>query len=87
VLRVDGILAYTEALAARIDGEAPIVSGSPEEVEIRASAVHAVELMVSELREADQPVTAAGLDYVLWNRGSQPDYKARPRHRARSVFY
>ncbi len=87
VLRVDGVLTYDEALAARIDREAPIVSGSPEEIEIRASAVHAVELMVAELRDAGQSVTAAGLDYVLWNRGGQSAYKARPRHRARSVFY
>jgi hypothetical protein len=28
-----------------------------------------------------------GLDYLLWNRGQQPEYKARPRHRTRTVFY
>jgi len=27
------------------------------------------------------------LDYVLWNRGQEPAYKARPRHRTRSVYY
>ena len=87
VLRVDGVLRYEEALAARIDREEPIPAGSAEEVEIRASAVHVVELLVGALRESGQHVTAAGLDYVLWNRGGQPAYKARPRHRARSVFY
>ena len=87
VLRVDGILVYHDALAARIDREEPIPAGSTEEVEIRASAVHAVELLVGALRDAGQQVTAAGLDYLLWNRGGQPAYKARPRHRARSVFY
>jgi transposase len=30
---------------------------------------------------------AMGLDYLLWNRGQQPYYKARPRHRTRTVFY
>ena len=87
VLRTDGILRYDDALAARIDREEPIEAGSAEEVEIRASAVHVVELLVAALREVGQRVTAAGLDYVLWNRGGQPTYKACPRHRARGVFY
>ena len=87
VLRVDGVLRYADDLAARIDGEQPLAAGSPEEVEIRACGVHAVELLVAALRDQGQQVTAQGLDYVLWNRGQQPSYKAIPRHRARSVFY
>jgi hypothetical protein len=28
------------------------------------------------------------LDYLLWTRGQQPEYKrAKPRHRTRTVFY
>ena len=27
------------------------------------------------------------LDMWLWNRGQAPRYKARPRHRTRTVFY
>jgi hypothetical protein len=84
VLRVDGILRYDADLAARIDREELIQAGSPEEVEIRACALHAVELIAESL---GGQVTAMGLDYVLWNRGQEPEYKAIPRHRARSVFY
>ena len=87
VLRTDGVLLYEEALAARIDSERLIPSGSIEEVEIRACAVHAVELLTKELRRTGHDVTAMGLDYLLWNRGQQPYYKARPRHRTRTVFY
>jgi Queuosine salvage protein len=87
VLRVDGILLYEEALAARIDSEQLIPSGSIEEVEIRACAVHAVELLSKELHESGHKVTAMELDYLLWNRGQQPYYKAWPRHRTRTVFY
>jgi hypothetical protein len=87
VLRVDGILQYTDKLAARIDAGHLIPAGSPEEVEIRASALHAAELLVAALRSRGQPVSAMGLDYVLWNRGQQPYYKARPRHRTRTIFY
>jgi hypothetical protein len=87
VLRVDGILRYAEPLANRIDREELVPAGSLEEIEIRAAAVHAVELIGAELRRAGQSATAMGLDYVLWNRGQQPSYKARPRHRTRTVFY
>jgi hypothetical protein len=87
VLRVDGVLRYEEGLAARIDRGELISAGSPEEVEIRACAVHAVERLVGELRRSGREVTAMGLDYLLWNRGQRPEYKARPRHRSRTVFY
>lgn len=83
VLRVDGVLLYEGELAARIDAEQLIPSGSAEEVEIRACAVQAVELLAQELRG----VSAMQLDYLLWNRGQLPYYKARPRHRTRTVYY
>lgn len=88
VLRIDGILRYHPDLAARIDAEVLIPAGSPEEIELRACALHAVELIVAELRRAGHPVNAMGLDNLLWSRGQQPIYKqAKPRHRTRSHFY
>jgi len=83
VLRVDGVLRYEPELLARIDREELIPAGSPEEREIRACALHAVEL----IRDRLDGVTSMQLDYVLWNRGQQPHYKAQPRHRTRTVFY
>jgi len=87
VLRVDGVLIYDPVLAERVDRGELIPQGSAEEVEIRACAVHAAELMVAELRRAGRPVSARELDYLLWNRGQEPKYKAVPRHRTRTVFY
>jgi hypothetical protein len=88
VLRVDEVLIYDKSLADRIDAEALIPAGSSEEIELRACAVHAVELMVNELRHAGREANAMRLDYVLWNRGQQLYYKTvRPRHRTRTVFY
>jgi hypothetical protein len=88
VLRIDGVLRYDEGLAGRIDREELIVAGAVEEVEIRACAVHAVELMKAALARGGRQVTAMGLDYVLWNRGQERHYKqVKPRHRARSVYY
>jgi hypothetical protein len=87
VLRVDGILQYEKDLLARINGQELIAAGSAEEVEIRACALHAVELLSAELRRLGHSVTPMKLDYLLWNRGQQTQYKARPRHRTRSVYY
>lgn len=87
VLRVDGVLVYDPELAARIDRGELIPAGSPAEVEIRACAVHAAELIVAELKRAGRRVTARELDYLLWNLGQEPRYKAVPRHRTRTVFY
>jgi hypothetical protein len=81
VLRVDGVLRYDAALAARIDAGELIPSG-PEESEIRACAVHACELIAARLGTPPRR-----LDTWLWNRGQAPEYKAIPRHRTRTVFY
>jgi hypothetical protein len=83
VLRLDGVLEFAPELVARIEGEELLVHGSPEEVEIRACAVHAVELLVA----AHGGTTATAVDNALWHRGAGPRYKARPRHRARTTAY
>jgi hypothetical protein len=87
VLRVDGVLRYDPGLLERIEREELIAAGSPQEREIRGCAVHAVELIVAALRQQGQQVSPMQLDYLLWNRGQLPAYKARPRHRTRTVFY
>jgi hypothetical protein len=84
VLRLDGVLEFDPRLTARIERPELIEHGAPEEVEIRACAVHAVELIVAA---SPTPRTAAEVDQVLWNRGAEPRYKAAPRHRSRTTAY
>ena len=84
VLRLDEILDFDADLVARIDAGVLIEHGSAEEVEIRACALHAVELIVAA-RGGD--VTAAQLDELLWQRGQSPIYKSSPRHRSRCTAY
>ena len=60
VMHVDGLLEYDPDLDARITREELIPSGSPEEVEIRACGLHAVELLVAEMRRQGQTVTRHG---------------------------
>jgi hypothetical protein len=83
VLRLDGILSFDPALAARIEAERPIEHDSPEEVELRACAVHAVELIVRKRPD----LTAQRVDHLLWNRGAGARYKAVPRPRSRCTAY
>ena len=87
VLRVDGVLRYEPALAAHVEAGELVPAGSEQEVEIRAAAVHVVELLGEVLRGDGRDVTSAQLDLLLWNRGQEPAYKAVPRHRTRTVFY
>ena len=83
VLRLDGILGFDPGLTDRIDRQQLIEHGSREEIEIRACAVHAVELIVAARPDS----SAAQTDQLLWLRGQQPVYKARPRHRSRTTAY
>jgi hypothetical protein len=83
VLRLDGVLTFDAGLVDLIDRGELIEHGSPEEVEIRACAVHAVELIVA----ARSDTCAAAIDELLWNRGAGERYKAAPRHRSRTTAY
>jgi hypothetical protein len=83
VLRIDGVLRFDADLVARIDREERLTHDSPEEVEIRACALHAVELLV----QAHGATTATAVDNALWNRGAAARYKAHPRHRAPCTAY
>jgi hypothetical protein len=81
VLRCEGVLVYDDSLATRIDAGELLPAGGPER-EIRACAVHACELI-----SARTGIPPRVLDHRLWNRGQDPEYKARPRHRCRCVYY
>jgi hypothetical protein len=84
VLHLDGVLVLEPRLAHRIDAGALLTHDAPEEVELRACALHAVELLS---REGEGRLSPAEIDLVLWNRGQEPRAKARPRPRARSTAY
>lgn len=86
ILRAEGILEYSPALAARIDAREAITPESPEEVEIRAATVWGVELLRRALSAQGVTARAFELDWYLWTlaqgRGGMAPY-----HRTRTVFY
>jgi hypothetical protein len=85
VLRCDGVLVYDEQLAAHIDRGERLTLGGAER-EIRACALHACELISQR-----SGIPARKIDTWLWTRGQSggrgTQYKSRPRHRCRTVFY
>lgn len=87
VLRTFGVLLYSPDLAKRIDAEELIPSGSAEEVEIRAVALHAVERLAGSCARRGWRAPPRRLDHLLWSRGQSPRVKARPRHRTRCPYY
>jgi hypothetical protein len=87
VLRTKGVLRYAPELAGRIEREELLAAGSPEEVEIRAVALHAVERLAAACAARGFAIRPAALDQLLWARGQAPEIKAVPRHRTRCTFY
>lgn len=83
VLRVDGVLALDSGLEEKIETEQLLAHGSPEEVELRACAVHTVELLAL----GSGTLTPAAIDSALWNRGRGRRYKSVPRPRSRNSAY
>jgi hypothetical protein len=81
VLRCEGVLVYEERLAAHIDAGRELRPG-PQEREIRACAVHACAAIAQRTGMSERDV-----DNALWYRGQRPEYKARPRHRCRTIYY
>jgi hypothetical protein len=84
VLRVDGVLQLDPTLAARIDAGELLTHGSAAEVELRACAVRAVDLLADA---TDRRLSPAEIDGLLWNRGRAERYKSRPRPRSRNTAY
>ncbi len=86
VLRHLGVLEYSDHLRARIDSQVELDSGAPEEVEIRAGTVVAVEQLRDHLSAAGRRLTATEVDWLLWSL-SQHLAGMPPHHRVRTVFY
>ena len=84
VLRVDGVLRLDPALHKAIEAGELLEHGSAEEVELRACAVHAIELLAAA---AGGRLSPAEIDTALWSRGRDPRYKAIPRPRSRNTAY
>jgi hypothetical protein len=87
VLRHVGVLDYSARLAERIDGLIYLDPGSPEEVEIRANTIWAVEMIRQELERLGRKLRAFEIDWILWNLGQDDEFRRKPYHRTVTIFY
>lgn len=83
VLWVDDVISLEADLAWSIAQGQLLTPGALAECELRAAAVHAVELLASHRSD----LTPMEIDEALWQRGGQALYKSRPRPRCRSFYY
>ena len=87
VLRHLGIFDYAEDLAQMVDQKKYLEAGSPEEVEIRANTIWAVELIKRKLERMGKGLRAFEIDWILWNLGQHTEFKVKPYHRTLTIFY
>ncbi len=87
VLRHLGILEYDQELEHKIESKIILPSGSKEEVEIRAATVQAVELIKNALQKRKIPCNSALIDNWLWSLGQEKEFRKKPYHLCRTIFY
>ena len=87
VLRLDGVLEYSDELAETVDSRSFLSAGSAEEIEIRASALQAVEGLADLLGDPQRRMPPRLIDNYLWHRGQEDRYRVRPAHLTQSVYY
>jgi len=88
-LRDLGILEYSPSLADRVDNQILIPKNSLEELEIRASTIHAADRLikgVNELRNYENPINALHMDYKLWSE-SRGIKDGKPHHLTETIAY
>ncbi len=87
LLRAWGILKYAPELAKAVDNKKPLLKDSPQEIEIRAGMVWAVELLRHALIEHGRTLNSVQMDWFLWD-ASQGNVKGmKPYHRVRTIYY
>lgn len=87
VLRHLGVLRYSLELAAQIDRREELPAGSAEEIEIRSCTIWAVELLKQELEKLGCKLRSFEIDWLLWDLGQREEFRQKPYHRTRTVFY
>ena len=86
ILQAEGVLQYTDSLLERIKSEELIPANSKEELEIRAQAIYACELLVQELSSKGREVNNRDIDWMLWVAAKNTTFEL-PYHKTLTTFY
>ncbi len=87
ILRAWGVLEYAPMLADKVDRQIPLEKDGPEEIEIRAATLWAVEFLRDALASRGHPLWSTQVDWILWD-ASQGQFEGmKPYHRVRTIYY
>lgn len=81
------LIKYHDELREQIRKQQELPAGSPQEIEIRAATIQAVEKLREELESQGISKTSVELDWLLWQRGENAKDEFFPHHRTRTCFY
>tara|TARA_Y100000310_G_scaffold231084_1_gene233611 strand:- start:1601 stop:2587 length:987 start_codon:yes stop_codon:yes gene_type:complete len=87
-LRYMSVLEYEKSLAERVDNQQIIPAHSQEELEIRASTIHAANIIMEEVNKTKSPdkkINAIHMDAKLWLESRNP--KGTPHHLTPTIAY
>lgn len=87
ILRKLGILEYEVSLAEKIDGKIEILHNSPEEIEIKANTIWAVEYIKEELKKRNPNIMSFEVNDRLWLATQEKFAGDKPYHRTRTTAY
>jgi len=87
ILRELGILEYTTALAEKVDIKTEIAHNSPEEVEMRANTIWAVEFIKEEVKKCSPQILSFEVNDHLWLATQEKFDGDKPYHRTRTTAY
>lgn len=87
ILRAWGIMKYAPTLARKVDAQIELATGSPEEIEIRAATLWAVEFLRAALAARGRNLWSLQVDWILWEASQGKFEGMKPYHRVRTIYY
>ncbi|MEK7172784.1 MAG: queuosine salvage family protein, partial [Patescibacteria group bacterium] len=86
ILHYFNVLEYAPQLLQKIKNETLITAGSSTEVEIRANAIWAIEMLKNDLAKLGRNLPSFQIDWILWNMAQKIKLPA-PYHKTRTIYY
>ena len=87
VLRQLGILEYSDDLSTKIDNKQKIEHDSEMEIEIRANMLYAIEIIKEKLQKNGIKMNSVQIDNALWLLSKDKEFKEKPYHLTKTIYY
>jgi hypothetical protein len=87
VLRKLGILEVVDNELVQVIANRQALPSGEKEVELRLCAVYACKKIVEYAKQAGKQMQELDLDYYLWNKGKDPEFRSFERHHTKDTYY